>query len=54
MDCPKCGKKIGDKDNVCERAAVLAAGGALIEKKYAAEGVTFALALKTPRLDWSW
>ena len=41
-------------DNVCERAAVLAADGALIEKKYAAEGVTFALALKTPRLDWSW
>ena len=41
-------------DSVCERAAVLAAAGALIEKKYAAEGVTFALALKTPRLDWSW
>ena len=40
-------------DNVCERAAVLA-GGELFEKKYAADGVTFAVALRTPQLDWSW
>lgn len=39
--------------NVCERSAVLAAGGILWEKKYAANGVTFALALTPPRLDWS-
>ena len=31
-------------DNVCERAAVLAAGGVLRLRKYAAGGVTFALA----------
>ena len=40
-------------DNVCERAAVCA-GGSLIEKKYAADGVTFALAEKNIHLDWSW
>ena len=31
-------------DNVCERAAVLASGGSLIEEKFACGGVTFALA----------
>ena len=31
-------------DSVCERAAVMAAGGALIQKKTAEEGMTFALA----------
>lgn len=41
-------------DNVCERSAVLTSGGELIEKKYAFDGVTFALALRTPKLDWSW
>lgn len=41
-------------DNVCERSAVLASGGELVEKKYAADGVTFALAMTPPRLDWSW
>ena len=40
-------------DNVCERAAVLC-GGTLVEKKYAANGVTFALAEAEPALDWSW
>ena len=40
-------------DNVCERAAVLAAGGALVEKKVAAGGVTFALAEYPTQLDWS-
>ena len=42
-------------DNVCERAAVLCCGGgALVESKYAAGGVTFALAEKQPEYDWSW
>ena len=42
-------------DNVCERAAVLCSGGgALVEGKYAAGGVTFALAEKQPEYDWSW
>ena len=37
-------------DNVCERAAVLASGGGrLLQKKYAGDGVTVALAVK----DWS-
>ena len=41
-------------DNVCERAAVLASGGQRIEKKYAREGVTFALAARAASYDWSW
>lgn len=40
-------------DNVCERAAVFAAGGALVEKKHAAGGVTFALAEYPTEYDWS-
>ena len=39
-------------DNVCERAAVLASGGSLIEEKFACGGVTFALAAASPTLDW--
>ena len=39
-------------DNVCERAAVLVAGGPLRVKKYAAEGVTFALAQMPYLPDW--
>ena len=39
-------------DNVCERAAVLAAGGPLCVKKYAAGGVTFALAQMPYLPDW--
>ncbi len=39
-------------DNVCERAAVLA-GGRLIERKFADEGVTFAAAEGIFALDWS-
>ncbi len=38
-------------DNVCERAAVLA-GGRLIERKFAAEGVTFAAAEGDFAPDW--
>lgn len=41
-------------DNVCERAAVTRAGGRLIEKKYARDGVTFALAEHYVNYDWSW
>ena len=41
-------------DNVCERSAVLAAGGSLIFPKYASTGVTFALAAKPFFPDWSW
>jgi len=41
-------------DNVCERAALCAAGdgGELIARKFAGGGVTFALAKKPVRLDW--
>lgn len=41
-------------DNVCERSAVLAAGGPLFEKKHAGGGITMALAWKPFRLDWRW
>ena len=45
-------KKITGVDNVCERAAVLASGGRLINKKEAGNGVTMALAIKEPVLSW--
>ena len=41
-------------DNVCERSAVLTAGGVLCEKKYTGEGITFAAAFDVPELDWRW
>ena len=41
-------------DNVCERGAVLAAGGPLYARKHAGGGVTMALAWKPFRLDWRW
>lgn len=41
-------------DNVCERAAVLASGGALFSRKYAGGGVTMAVALKPYAPDWRW
>lgn len=40
-------------DNVCERSAGLASGGKLIEKKYARNGVTFALAERYVNYNWS-
>lgn len=40
-------------DNVCERSAVLAAGGTLVFHKYAHTGVTFALAVRPYAPDWS-
>ena len=47
-------KSVTGVDNVCERAAVLDAGGKLIEKKYARDGVTFAAAECYVNYDWSW
>ena len=41
-------------DNVCERSAVLAGGGALLTGKHAGNGVTMALAWRPFRLDWRW
>lgn len=41
-------------DNVCERAAVLAAGGVLFIPKWAHDGVTFAVALAPFAPDWRW
>lgn len=41
-------------DNVCERSAVLASGGTLVEKKYTSEGVTLALAARPYTPDWRW
>lgn len=41
-------------DNVCERSAVLAAGGALRWKKNAGSGVTMAVALKPYQPTWRW
>lgn len=41
-------------DNVCERAAVCAAGGPLQVPKQAGGGVTLALAAKPFAPDWSW
>ena len=41
-------------DNICERAAVLAAGGPLVFHKFARTGVTFALAARPFAPDWRW
>ena len=43
-------------DNVCERAALLAAGeeGELLVRKYAGEGITFALAENARTIDLRW
>ncbi|MBR4210893.1 MAG: cobalamin biosynthesis protein [Oscillibacter sp.] len=41
-------------ENVCERAAVLLSKGELLVRKRAGEGVTFAVARRPVRLDWSW
>ena len=47
-------KKTTGVDNVCERSCVLCSGGTLAVRKYAGDGVTFALAMKPLKLDWSW
>jgi len=41
-------------DNVCERAAVCASGGTMLARKFAGDGVTFALAQRETALDWRW
>lgn len=41
-------------DNVCERSAMLAAGGTLYQQKNAGSGVTMALALAPYAPDWRW
>ncbi len=41
-------------DNVCERAAALAAGGPVWAHKWARNGVTFAVALRPFTPDWRW
>ena len=47
-------ERVTGVDNVCERSAVLAAGGALRWKKNAGNGVTMAVALKPYQPDWRW
>ena len=47
-------KGVTGVDNVCERAAVKAAGGKLFMPKWAYNGVTFAVALRPFAPDWRW
>ena len=55
-DFPASGfvQKTTGVDNVCQRAAVLGSGGSLIGTRYAAEGVTMALAEGPFAPDWRW
>ena len=39
-------------DNICERSAVLGSGGTLLIPKTAGNGITMALAIKEPSLQW--
>ena len=47
-------KSVTGVDNVCERSAVLKAGGEIVVKKMAENGVTMAVAMKEYRPDWEW
>ena len=47
-------KKTTGVDNVCERSAIRASGGRILEQKYAADGVTLAAALEEPLIDWKY
>lgn len=47
-------RQVTGVDNVCERSAVAVSGGSLVARKFAAEGVTMAAAVKPIRLDWRW
>ena len=47
-------RQVTGVDNVCERSAVAVSGGSLVARKFAAEGVTMAAAVKPFRLDWRW
>lgn len=45
--------QVAGVDNVCERSAVFVSSGSLCSKKYAADGVTMAAAVKPFVLNWS-
>ena len=47
-------ERVTGVDNVCERSAVLAAGGPILWKKAAGNGVTMAVALKPYQPAWRW
>ena len=47
-------QRVTGVDNVCERAAVLDAGGSLFYPKFTCSGVTFALACRPFAPDWRW
>lgn len=47
-------REVTGVDNVCQRAAVLGSGGRLIGTRYAANGVTMALAEGPFTPDWRW
>ncbi|MDO5548694.1 MAG: cobalamin biosynthesis protein [Eubacteriales bacterium] len=47
-------RQITGVDNVCERSAVYGSGGTLIQKKFAYNGVTLALACAPYDPDWRW
>ena len=47
-------RRVTGVDNVCERSAVLAAGGPLCWKKNAGSGVAMAIALKPYAPTWRW
>ena len=47
-------QRVTGVDNVCERAAVLDAGGSLFYPKFACSGVTLALACRPFTPDWRW
>ena len=47
-------REVTGVDNVCQRAAVLGSGGRLIGTRYAANGVTMALAEGAFTPDWRW
>lgn len=47
-------EKVAGVDNVCERAAALAAGGPLFRRKQSGGGVALAVALKPYRPSWRW
>ena len=47
-------REVTGVDNVCQRAAVLGSGGTLIGTRYAANGVTMALAEGAFEPDWRW
>ena len=47
-------RRVTGVDNICERSAVLQAGGGLFVRKTAQDGVTMALALRPYCPDWRW